>query len=264
MIKPYVYIIQNIERTHWYVGYKQKPKAGEDYWGSSRYLKELMAQTGKENWEKTIIKEFDDPNEAHEFEQLMLEFMWSWPGRVNKSRSGYIDYSDPDVRMKHQTATKIANKLKSQDPEYRAKIKSINQSMVQDPVWIMKQKIGAQKRSQNPDWLVKNKTINQAKATNPDWIAKNKASGKQRSQTTEWREAMQKRSQNPEWIAKNKAANQRRSKPFIATCIATGEEYFCESSTCDQAKKLGLNSGNISACLNGKTKSYKGFTFRPL
>ena len=51
-------------------------------------------------------------------------------------------------------------------------------------------------------------------------------------------------------------------KPFIATCIATGEEHFCESLICDQAKELKLDNGTVSSCLNGKHKQHKGFTFR--
>ena len=176
-MKPYVYIIQNLEKTHWYVGYKQKPKAGEEYWGSSDYLDELIAQTGKENWTKTIVAEFDTWQEAKAHEDELLELMWDWPGRVNKNINGYVDYTDPEVKAK--------------------------------------QKVGCQKNAQNPEYL-----------------------------------------------AKNKAANQKRAKPFIATRITTGEEYFCEKLSCDQAKELKLGQGAVSDCLNGKSKQHKGFTFR--
>ena len=194
--RPYVYIIQNLERTYWYVGYKQKPKAGEDYCGSSKYLKDLIKKTGKENWTKTIIKEFDAWQEAYEFEQLMLEFMWEWPGRVNKARNGFVDHNDPEVKEKQ----KAGCRKKAQDPVWQANVTAANQKKAQDPVWQANQKAGALKRA----------------------------------------------------------------KPFIATKIDTGEEFYCESGYCDQVKALGLTQGGISAFLRGTypTSNYKGFTFR--
>lgn len=51
-------------------------------------------------------------------------------------------------------------------------------------------------------------------------------------------------------------------KPFIATSIATGEEFYCESSICDQMKELNLDRRNVSKCLLGKFKQHNGFTFR--
>lgn len=222
MIKPYVYIIQNIERTHWYVGYKQKPKAGEDYWGSSKYLKELIAQTGKENWTKTIVAEFDTWQEAKEHEDDLLELMWDWPGRVNKSRNGYIDYSDPEVKETHRAAML----KRTQSPEWQAAMLK----RTQNPVWKEIVRAANQKLSQNPVWKENVRAANQKKAQDPEW----------------------------------RAAMQKWAKPFIATNIITGEEYFCESSICSQAKALNLHQGSVSACLNGKQKKHKGFTFRPL
>ena len=196
MTKPYVYIIQNSERTHWYVGYKQKPKTGEDYWGSSDYLDELIAQTGKENWTKTIIKEFDTWQEAKAHEDELLGLMWDWPGRVNKAKNGFVDHNDPEVKAKHRA--------------------------------------GIEKAHQEQE--VKNKF---------------KAAGK-------------KRSEDPEYRATHRAAMLKRAKPFIATNIATGEEYYCESLGCEQAKTLELTPQSVSNFLNGSYSStnYKGFTFR--
>ena len=54
----------------------------------------------------------------------------------------------------------------------------------------------------------------------------------------------------------------KAAKPFIATRTSTGEEFYCESQICEQVKQLGLKQGNVSSCLNGKLKQYKGFTFR--
>ena len=61
---------------------------------------------------------------------------------------------------------------------------------------------------------------------------------------------------------KYKASRKKLAKPFIATCIKTGEEFYCESSTCEQAKALELNSGAVVQRLHGKYKQHKGFTFR--
>ena len=90
---------------------------------------------------------------------------------------------------------------------------------------------------------------NQVKAQDHEWIANQKA-------------GCQKRSGNPEYIANQKAAHQKQKKPFIATSIATIEEFYCESLSCGQAKTLELDPGAVSNCLNGKYKQHKGFTFR--
>ena len=58
------------------------------------------------------------------------------------------------------------------------------------------------------------------------------------------------------------ALRQAKAKPFIATSIATGKEYFCQSLVCDQARALELNPSDASKCLRGKFKQHKGFTFR--
>lgn len=228
MNKPYVYIIQNKDRSHWYVGVKLKPKTGEEYWGSSPYLKELMKESGKENWTKTIISEFDDEDIAHEFEQMLIEFMWDLPGRVNKAKSGFVDHSDPEVKAAHKAGVQ----KRSENPVYRTKLKA-----------------GCQKRSENPVYRANHKAGREKMKQDPVWQANQKVGA-------------QKRSENPEYQAKNKAANQKRAKPFIATCIKTGEEFYCESGVCDQAKELKLNQGNVSSCLNGKLKQTNGFTFR--
>ena len=221
MNKPYVYIIQNKERTRWYVGYKQKPKAGEDYWGSSKYLKALIKKTGKENWTKTIVAEFDTWQEAKAHEDELLELMWDWPGRVNKAVNGYIDFSDQEVKEKHKSGCKTGAQKRSQDPVWRENHKTAGQELAQDPVWQANQKVGAQKRSENPEYRANQK-------------------------------------------AAVTISNKKRAKPFIATNIATGEEFYCESGYCDQVKVLGLTQGGISAFLRGAypTPNYKGFTFR--
>ena len=209
-MKPYVYIIQNKDRTHWYVGYKQKPKAREDYWGSSKYLKELIAQTGKENWTKTIIKEFDTWQEAKAHEDEILELMWDWPGRVNKARNGFIDLDDPEVKAKQKAGTQ----KREQDPVYRA----TREALYQDPEYRAKHQAGIEKRDSDLLYLEKKKA----------------------------------------------GVRKKLAKPFIATNIATGEEFYCESGYCDQVKVLGLEQSAISKFLNGSYPSttYKGFTFR--
>ena len=249
-MKPYVYIIQNLEHTHWYVGMRSanecSANADTGYWGSSKYLDELIAQTGKDQWKKTIVAEFDTVAEASEHETELLELMWDWDGRVNKSRGGYIDYSDPEVRAKN----KAAAQKRSENPEWIAKNKEKNQKLSQDPVWIENQKAGVQKNAQNPEWIEKMKIAAQKRSENPVWIAKMKAIN-------------QAKAQDPEWRAKQKAGAQKAfAKPFIATRIVTGEEFYCDSSYCDQAKALKLHPSHVSRCLNGKDAKYKGFTFR--
>ena len=249
MNKPYVYIIQNKDRTHWYVGMRSANEcpAIEDtgYWGSSTYLDELIEQTGKENWTKTIIKEFDTWQEAKAHEDELLELMWDWDGRVNKAVNGFVDHNDPEVKAKHLAGCQ----KNAQNPEWIAKNKAANEAKAQDPEWIANHTAAMQELAQNPVWQVNQKAGSQKRSEDPEWKANQKAAGK-------------KRSEDPVWQANQKVGGQKRSKPFIATCIATGEEFYCESGVCDQAKALKLDQGNIANCLNGKLKQTKGYTFR--
>jgi hypothetical protein len=121
-IKPYTYKITNSITGYWYIGKKtaNKVPAGEDitYWGSSKYLKELMEEI-PEGWTKEIIAEYESDDETGLAEEELLEKYWSEPGRVNRAkRNGRnIDYSDPEVRAKFLEATRAAHAR----PEHRAK-----------------------------------------------------------------------------------------------------------------------------------------------
>lgn len=235
-MKPYVYIIQNIEKTHWYVGMRSANvcPANEDtgYWGSSKYLKALIKQTRKDQWTKTIVAEFDTATEAHEYEQHLIKSMWDLPGRVNKGMSGFVDHDDQEVKVKHLAGIAKRN----ENPEYRANHKAAVA-------------IASKKRSENPEWIANHTAAMQELAQDPVWQANHKA-------------ASQKRAQDPVCRENHKAAMQKKAKPFIATSIATGEEFYCENLNCDQAKALELNPGNVSNCLNGRYKQTKSFTFR--
>lgn len=249
MIKPYVYLIQHKDQTHWYIGYRHANDCpaymDTDYWGSSTYLKELIAQTGKDNWTKTIIKEFDDPVEAHQYEQQLIESMWEYPGRVNKSKSGRVDFSDPDVKARHRSAVQQM----CQTPEYKEKLKAAAQKRSKDPEYRDRHRHALKQLAQDPEWKEKQKAGVQQKSKDPEWKEKQKA-------------GIQRKSKDPEWLLNVRKANQANAKPFIATHIATGEEFYCEFLSCAQARKLELTPSNVSSCLNGKKKQYKGFVFR--
>jgi hypothetical protein len=109
-VKPYTYKITNEITGHWYIGKKtaNEVPAVEDttYWGSSKYLKELMEEI-PERWTKTIIAEYDSFNETGLAEEKLIKEYWDLPGRVNKSKGcgKGCDFDDPEVKAKHLTAT---------------------------------------------------------------------------------------------------------------------------------------------------------------
>ena len=267
-MKPYVYIIQNKEQTHWYVGMRSANEcpanADTGYWGSSDYLDELIAQTGKENWTKTIISEFDDKDIAHEFEQMLIELMWDLPGRVNKAMGGYCDLSDPEVKAKHQAASSAANKKKAQDPVWQSNTRAGAKKRSEDPVYRANHKAAMEEVWEDPVYKAKREAMHQ----DPVYRANHKAAMVAMHQDPVYRAKREAMHQDPEYRTNVNAANQKsgpkRRKPFIATSIATGEEYFCESGVCEQAKALCLNPGAVSKFLRGTYSStnYKGFTFR--
>ena len=124
-IKPYTYVISNEITGHFYIGKKtaNKVPAMEDisYWGSSKYLKDLMTQH-PEGWTKTIIAEYDSNDETGLAEEKLIKQFWEIPGRVNKSKGQGrgVDHSDPDVKAKHLAAVRT--------PEHRARRSEIRKN----------------------------------------------------------------------------------------------------------------------------------------
>lgn len=76
------------------------------------------------------------------------------------------------------------------------------------------------------------------------------------------------RVENLEWVTPKENANhgtgiarkiEKQRMPVKAICIETGQELIFESMM--DAERNGFYSGHISACVKGKHKSHKGYTW---
>lgn len=72
----YVYIITNNINGKKYIGLSinKKPSFRESYFGSGMLIKQAIQKYGKENFSKEIIKDFDNEDEARQFEKELIEF----------------------------------------------------------------------------------------------------------------------------------------------------------------------------------------------
>jgi hypothetical protein len=233
-VKPYTYIITNEITGHWYIGKKtaNEVPAVEDitYWGSSRYLKELMREI-PQGWTKTIIAEYESFDETGLAEEELIKEYWDLPGRVNKSKGCGKggDMKDPVVKAKHLAATT--------SPEYRAKISEITKNAPEE---------------------IKQKRIDAATAAKKTPEYRNKISEITKNRRTiESKETKKKRSDACT------AAQKARAKVIIATCIATGEEFEMQGNK--EIESYRFNQGAVWSCCKGKyakTNIHKGYSFR--
>ena len=134
-IKPYTYIITNEITGHFYIGKKTANKVPAEmdisYWGSSGYLKDLMAQY-PEGWTKRILSEYDSTDETGLAEEELIKQFWETPGRVNrcKGQGRGCDMNDPEVKAKHLTAMRNRDNSILRTPEFRAKISEIRKKCI--------------------------------------------------------------------------------------------------------------------------------------
>jgi hypothetical protein len=229
-IKPYTYKITNEITGHWYIGKKtaNEVPAEEDitYWGSSKYLKDLMIKF-PEGWTKTIIAEYSNGTEAGIAEEELLEKNWDLPGRVNRAkRNGRnIDYLDPIVKEKFLKECRNKDFSSYRTPEFRQKMSDLRKN---DSTEIKQKRIDA-------------------------------------SRTSEVRAMKSEKAKNaPEEIKKKRIlASKAKAKVIIATNIATGEEFEMQGTK--EIESYEFNNGSVSQCCNGKyakNNIHKGYTFR--
>jgi len=72
----YVYIITNNINGKKYIGLSinKKPSFRKSYFGSGKLIKQAIQKHGKENFSKEIIRDFDNEDEARQFEKELIEF----------------------------------------------------------------------------------------------------------------------------------------------------------------------------------------------
>jgi group I intron endonuclease len=71
---PYVYETSNLLTNKKYIGYCSKtPETSKSYLGSGSILNTAIKKYGKENFQKTILKEFDNNEEARLYEEYLID-----------------------------------------------------------------------------------------------------------------------------------------------------------------------------------------------
>ena len=68
----YVYITTNILNDKKYIGVVASNKPKNNYLGSGVILQHAIKKYGKENFTKKIIKHFNDPIEARDYEKKLI------------------------------------------------------------------------------------------------------------------------------------------------------------------------------------------------
>jgi len=69
----YVYEITNTTNNKKYVGVHRSKTTDNDYMGSGKYLKRAIEKYGIQNFEKKILKEFDNPESAYQLEKEIVD-----------------------------------------------------------------------------------------------------------------------------------------------------------------------------------------------
>jgi hypothetical protein len=113
---PYVYETCNLLTNQKYIGYCSKhPDASKSYLGSGKILSNAIKKYGKENFQKTILKEFDTEYEARIYEEYLIERYDAINDTLfyNLTKGGYGGWSENAIqsRSSAQTRDKIRNTL---------------------------------------------------------------------------------------------------------------------------------------------------------
>lgn len=114
---PYVYETCNLITNRKYIGYCSKtPDNSKSYLGSGKVLNSAIKKYGKENFRKTILKEFETENEARLYEEYLIELNDAINDSMyyNLAKGGYGGFSEAALISKasDKTKNKIRNTLK--------------------------------------------------------------------------------------------------------------------------------------------------------
>lgn len=70
---PYVYEIKNLIDNKKYIGFCSKtPDTSLNYYGSGKIINRVINKYGKENFQKTILKEFNNEHDARLYEEYLI------------------------------------------------------------------------------------------------------------------------------------------------------------------------------------------------
>ena len=71
---PYVYEIKNSINNKKYIGFCSKtPSTSLNYYGSGKLINHAIEKYGKENFQKIVLKEFDNERDARSYEEYLID-----------------------------------------------------------------------------------------------------------------------------------------------------------------------------------------------
>jgi group I intron endonuclease len=94
---PYVYEIKSLIDGKKYIGFSSKtPAASLNYYGSGDLINRAIKKYGKENFQKTILQEFDKEKDAREYEEFLIETYDAVnnPNYYNLTKGGFGGFSE--------------------------------------------------------------------------------------------------------------------------------------------------------------------------
>ena len=114
---PYVYETRNLITNHKYIGYCSKsPDMSKSYLGSGKILNNAIKKYGKENFQKTVLREFKTEIDARLYEEYLIQQFDAInnPEYYNLTKGGFGGWSDAALKSRdsEQTKNKIRNTLK--------------------------------------------------------------------------------------------------------------------------------------------------------
>jgi len=94
---PYVYEIKNLIDSKKYIGFCSKtPDTSLNYYGSGKLINHAIKKYGKENFQKTILKEFNNELDSRLYEEYLIKKYNAInnPEYYNLTKGGYGGFSE--------------------------------------------------------------------------------------------------------------------------------------------------------------------------
>jgi hypothetical protein len=113
---PYVYETVNLITGHKYIGFcSRTPDTSKSYLGSGKILNSAIRKYGKQNFAKTILKEFTNEHDARSYEEHLIDQYDAINSSeyYNLTKGGYGGWSENAIqsRSSAETRNKIRNTL---------------------------------------------------------------------------------------------------------------------------------------------------------
>ena len=117
---PYVYETINLINGKKYIGFSNSyPDKNKHYLGSGTLLNKAIKKHGRENFQKIILKEFDNTHDARMYEEYLIKYYNAINDELyyNLTKGGYGGWSENAVKKQRsiETRNKISKSLKGRE-----------------------------------------------------------------------------------------------------------------------------------------------------